>query len=265
MSFALSKILWTLIEPINIAAGLMVVAALLLWVPRVWWIGRLILLFIAVGVAASASFRIGDWLIRPLEYRFPQPALPAEIDGIVVLGGFLNPPMSYAHHEAELTDDGTRLLTFLTLAQKFKQAKLVFAGGNSVRAGSWPTEATVMRQLLEDIGFDQTRVTFEDRSRNTYENALYTKELIHPAPNERWILITSAFNMPRAVGCFRAVGWPPVIPYPSDYKSGLATPFRTGAPLTDFLNEVTLALHEWLGLAAYHMLGRTDAWFPRPQ
>jgi uncharacterized SAM-binding protein YcdF (DUF218 family) len=262
VTFLLSKLLWIVAEPGNFAAGLFLIAVPFLWTRWHRW-ARYPLLALALTLAFVGTFRAGDWLLRPLEFRFPVPPLPGQVDGIVLLGGFLNPPVSRWRHEPTLTPDATRLVTFLTLANKYPRAKLVFTGGNSSVSGRGPTEADVMRHLLDDIGFDQTRMIYENRARNTYENAALTKALIKPEPQQTWLLITSAANIPRAVGCFRQVGWD-VIPYPTDYKGDLATFVRTGMPIGAYLDEISLALHEWIGLAVYRVLGRTDALFPRP-
>jgi uncharacterized SAM-binding protein YcdF (DUF218 family) len=262
MSFLASKLLWAIAEPSNLASLLFLICVAGLWTRWRRW-ARYVLLFIGVVLLCVGTTRIGDWMLRPLEFRFPIPPLPEQIDGIIVLGGFINPALSHAHGQPALTADGTRLVTFLALARKYPEAKVVFSGGNSIITGGRTTEASVMRQLLDEIGLNQDRVIYEDRSRNTYENALFTKAMVDPPPNQAWVLVTSAANMPRAVGSFRHVGWN-VIPYPTDYKSGLAMTIRTGLPITTYVDELSLALHEWIGLAAYRLMGRTDAFFPNP-
>lgn len=263
MMFVLSKVLWVFGQPDNLAAGIFVLAVPFLWTGWARW-ARYPLLVLAAMLVVVATFRVGDWLLWPLEFRFPVPSLPAQVDGIVLLGGFLNPAVSRSRHEPTLTPDATRLITFLTLANKYPRAKLVFTGGTSSLSGRGPTEATEMHRLLNDIGLDQSRMIYEDRARNTYENALFTKNLVHPGPSQHWILVTSAANMPRAVGCFREVGWD-VIPYPTDFKGDLAMFMKTGMPISMYLDEISLAAHEWIGLGVYYELGRTDAFFPRPR
>ena len=87
----------------------------------------------------------------------------------------------------------------------------------SCRAAS--AEAAATRGCSSRDGLDARRILVETRSRNTYENAVYSKELAQPQPGQIWLLVTSANHMPRAVGCFRAVGFD-VIPYPVDYDTG---------------------------------------------
>lgn len=108
------------------------------------------------------------------------------------------------------------------------------------------------------------RLILEERSRNTRENARFSAELANPKPGERWLLVTSAWHMPRAVGCFRRAGFP-VTAYPVDYRTAGprdATRFNTFA--SDGLLEFDLAVKEWIGLVAYKLAGYTDAWMPGP-
>ena len=114
------------------------------------------------------------------------------------------------------------------------------------------------------LGLDVSRVTFERESRNTAENARYSRELVKPQSGETWILITSANHMPRAVGCFQRVGWN-VLPYPVDYQTSGAAGFRLGFNFGARLNNLNRATHEWIGLIAYRLLDRTTALVPGPE
>jgi uncharacterized SAM-binding protein YcdF (DUF218 family) len=199
----------------------------------------------------------------PLENRFPPPsALPDRIDGIVVLGGSINPILSVARRQPVLTDSAERLFAFVALARNHPEAKLLFTGGSAALVDNAEREADVARTVLAGLGLDVDRITFERDSRNTYENAVFSKRLVTPRPGERWVLITSAYHMPRAVGCFRAAGWS-VIPYPVDYGTAPAGNPPTFS-LLGGLDDVHWALREWIGLAFYYVAGRTDRLFPGP-
>ena len=142
--------------------------------------------------------------------------------------------------------------------------ELVYTGGSASLTSPELKETLVARRLFVELGLDPNRVIFEGQSRNTHENAIKTFELVKPAKGDRWVLITSAMHMPRAVGVFRKAGWDP-IPYPVDFttlshgKTGL---WRGLGPGLGGLNK---ALKEWIGLVAYRLLGRTDNLFPGPQ
>ena len=134
-----------------------------------------------------------------------------------------------------------------------------------LEVGVGMTLADVVRRIFARLGLDTTRIIFEDRSRNTWENAIFSFELIKPQPEELWILITSARHMPRAVGTFRKAGWSNILAFPIDYATGESEPeiqpvFGLGANL-QILGE---AIREYIGLAVYYYLGRTPELFPGP-
>jgi uncharacterized SAM-binding protein YcdF (DUF218 family) len=107
------------------------------------------------------------------------------------------------------------------------------------------------------------RVTLENRARNTYENAIYTKELAKPRPGERWLLVTSASHMPRAIGCFRRVGFS-VEAYPVDWNTADRTNFAPNMHISSGLSRLDYAVHAWTGLLVYWLTGRTSEFFPSP-
>ena len=211
-----------------------------------------------------AVLPLGPWLILPLENRFPTVArLPDRVDGIVALGGAVSQLLTEAHGQPALNGAAERMTEFVALARLHPEAKLVFTGGSALIDYPELKETTVARQLFASLGMDVTHIVFEDRSRNTYENALYTRDLMKPKPGETWVLITSAFHMPRAYGCFSRVGWK-VLPYPVDYMTLGEYRLTLDFGLASGLNAVGFAIHEWVGLLAYRLVGRTDALFPSP-
>ena len=129
----------------------------------------------------------------------------------------------------------------------------------------FPNMVTQMVAIGEEFtagfGVDPGRVRFEDGSGNTCEGARATRELVQPGPGERWLLVTSSFHLPRAVGCFRAAEWE-VVPYPTDYRRAPRA-FHLG--LVDNLEDLDLAAHEWLGLVYYRLRGYTHELFPAPR
>ena len=174
------------------------------------------------------------------------------VDGIIVLGGSELEGLSEIYDQPQLNSRGDRLTTFLLLAERYPNARLVHTGRRESKAAG---------ALILGAGIESTRITFEDQSRNTCESATLMGELIAPQPNETWLLVTSGFHMPRAVGCFRAVDWG-VVPYPADFRSG-PNPFRPNVVRN--LENLDLATHEWLGLAYYRLRGFTADVFPGPQ
>lgn len=127
-------------------------------------------------------------------------------------------------------------------------------------------EGDIAQVFYSRLGLPDSRLTIERRSRNTIENALFTKELVRPKPGEHWILVTSAFHMPRAVAVFQKAGFS-IVPYPVDYHAhgdaSDVTDFRFS--VTDNLSNVDIAAKEWVGLMVYRLTGKTDEFLPDPK
>lgn len=267
MLFELGKIFWMLANPAALLLTL-VLAGFLFLLLR--W-RRLALVAIGAAsllVALPAFTPIEDWLMRPLETRFAAPDLPERVDGIVVLGGGLSVTTASFGLDHAFNGSGDRLVAAARLARRYPQAEILYSSGARWPADAPQTEADIAADLLVDLGVAPERIHREDRSRNTRENALYALELANPQPGETWLLVTSAFHMPRAVACFRALGWA-ALPYPVDRR--LAPELdgaRSGWFGPDFLGGLglmTTATKEYVGLLAYRLAGWTEEVFPKPQ
>jgi len=261
MTFALSKILWPITQPSNLLLLLLVIG-LVAWRARDARWGRRLVTAVGLGLAVLGLLPVGSGLLHPLESRFPQPrAMPAKIDGIVVLGGAIQRKLSQVWGRPALNERAERMTAALALARRYPAAKLVFTGGIGGLSQAGPTEAEVARAFFAEQGLDPARILFEHRSRNTYENAIDSYRLVHPAPGQIWLLVTSAFHMPRALGVFRQAGWT-MIPYPVDYQTTGGFPSDWQFDVAANLARVDLAARAWLGLVAYRLMGRTDALWP---
>lgn len=263
MFFGLSKVLWWFAAPSNGLLCLLAVAVLLLWTP---WrrAGRSLATLAVLLAVAAATLPIGAWMVNRLENRFPAVAtLPPRIDGIVVLGGVVNQFMTAARGQVSVGEAVERLTEFADLARRHPEARLYFSGGSGSLLRQTLKEADALDPFWQQIGLDETRVRYENQSRNTYENAVRTFDLAGPQPGETWILITSAYHMPRAVGCFRRADWT-VLPYPVDYQTGPAFRFEPSFDFVHHLARLNLAIHEWTGLFVYWLTDRTDTLFPGP-
>ncbi|MGH8505164.1 MAG: YdcF family protein [Stenotrophobium sp.] len=258
MTFILSKIFWAMFTPAMLLLLLTLLAFLLL---RRW--PRLARGLLALAVAFQLAIYLTplpDWVLRPLENRFPQPTPAQPVDGIIVLGGALDIAVSRDRGRPELNFAGDRLTALVALARQYPGAKLVFTSGSPKLLGDGYSEADYVPAFVQSLGLDPQRLMLEKRSRNTWENAVFSKQLVQPRTGEHWLLVTSAWHMPRAIGCFRAAGWP-VTAYPVDYLSALSTPDQSFAPEWRML-KLELGLKEWAGLVAYRLMGRTPALFP---
>jgi uncharacterized SAM-binding protein YcdF (DUF218 family) len=207
---------------------------------------------------------VGQWLLMPLENRFPAPAEPPrDVDGIVVLGGGVDLAVSKRRGMPAFGDTGERFISLVELARRYPKARVLFSGGPGWLTGSDLSEAVVMRGFVRSQGLDEARVMFEDRARNTYENALLAKAIAAPQPGERWLLVTSASHMPRAVGAFRQVGWP-VLPYPVDYRTRGEFALLLAPDAARRWLEFDEAIRSWIGLVAYWMTDRIPELLPAP-
>ena len=217
----------------------------------------------AVLMTLVAFLPLGKWLVTPLETHFPaNPTLPETIDGIILLGGAIDPVNSYIWDQPELGSAADRYTSFIALAHTYPEARLVFTGGSGTIIDQEFREADVALYFLESMGIERKRIEFERDSRNTFENAVNSKALINPTADEQWVLITSAAHMPRSVGIFCKQGWP-VIPYPVDHESSPGRQMRIEFVFAGNLGSFNNRVKEWLGLLVYYFTGRTDQILPK--
>lgn len=256
-----AKTLWVLSQPSNLIAFMLLAGLVLLAFKRPS--ARAFLVLGTFMIAAGGLLPIGDWLLSPLENRFPSRAeqLPDHVDGIIILGGGEMPHLSYTRGQVILNDHSERLVSGAMLARHYPQARIIHTGGSGKR--SEMLESQVAKGFFAGLGLTGARFIYEDRSVNTFENATTTLKLAKPRPGETWLLVTSAFHMPRAVAAFRQAGWQ-VTPYPAGYYTspGMADLGRPNVGKN--LEKLDLAVHEWVGLAAYKMLGKGSDFFPAP-
>jgi uncharacterized SAM-binding protein YcdF (DUF218 family) len=262
--FYLTKTFWFFIQPLNFAifmllAGL--VAALMR--KRKPAATATSLAFLVLVVSAWTS--VGAMMLNSLEERFKRPqTLPARIDGIVVLGGGFEGSINLVRGGYELNSGGDRFVETALLAHRFPDARILISGGTGTVLLEGEGDADTAVRFLGAFGIPRERLTIENQSRNTAENAAFSKEMANPQPGQNWLLVTSAFHMPRSVGLFRKVGFP-VIPWPVDYRTsgmeGIGL-FRDNP--ADSLQITTMAVREWIGLVGYWLSGRIDTLVPAP-
>lgn len=260
--FLISKIFWAVLRPNTLALVLALIGLAMVWRGR--RAGRWPLLLGLGWYAAVFALPIATLLTLPLEERFPRPAaLPGPVAGIVVLGGAVEQQLTEAHGIPALNGAAERMTEAVALAHRHPEARVVFTGGSAALIPGGPTEADTARRLFADLGLPESRLLLEERSRNTHENAVLTHDMVQPRPGDIWLLVTSASHMPRAMGSFRAVGWR-VTAWPVNYTTGRDPALWWNFPFPTRLNQAEWALREWIGLATYWLLGRTDELFPAP-
>lgn len=264
MLFYLSKIFWFLIQPLNLAIFLLAFSLLVAWFG---WrkLGGFTALLSFLILALSSWTSLGALMLNPLEERFQRPPLPNKVAGIVVLGGGFEGAVNLARGGYDINSGGDRFLEAAVLARRYPGAKVVVSGGTGTLVLEGEGDADTAPKLFEALGVPASRLVLETESRNTYENVENIRQLITPGPNETWLLVTSAFHMPRAMGLFRKAAIP-VQPWPVDYRTsgneGIGVMRDNPA---DSLQTTTMAVREWIGLIAYKFVGRIDSVFPGPE
>ncbi|HMN38615.1 MAG TPA: YdcF family protein [Hyphomicrobium sp.] len=264
MFHAAAKVLFFLFQPSSLAVLLTALGVVLLRAGR----RRAGSVSAAAGMAwlvGAGLLPVGNILIYPLEERFsvPSPAEGQAIAGIIMLGGFEDPWVSSGRGSLNVNEAAERLTESVRLAKRWPDAKVVFTGGWGGLLEGVGADGAV-GAYLRDMGVMPERLILEGRSRNTFENAVFTRDLVAPQPGTVWLLVTSASHMPRAVGAFRQVGFD-VLPFPVDFRTrdrGDMLRFFTSVP--DGLKRCDLAVHEWLGLLMYWLTGRSNALYPAP-
>jgi uncharacterized SAM-binding protein YcdF (DUF218 family) len=241
MTYYLSKVFWLLAAPTS--ALILITATATLWAVLgsskcAAWLAAAA----ACGLVIAAFTPIGLGLAVPLENRFPtsrpDPQVPP--DGIIMLPGGAG--------------DGIDAVS--KLSQDYPKAHLTFCG--------FSVGGKDLIKRLVDLGVDPGRINTVPQPRTTSEDAYHSAALLRPKPSEKWLLITAAMHMPRAVGCFRAIGFR-VQPYPVEFITrGRAGPFALFATGSSALIQFDRAAKEWIGLVAYRLMGKTDALFPGP-
>lgn len=248
--FVLSKLLSAITQP-------------MFWLALWWGLALLVLMrwrrqaltmlwsgLVALGLLGFQA--LPDALLRPLENRYPVPAADSlrRHVGVIVLGGAVGHPDSYAAHgQVPLGESGERMTVPVGLLRQHPKLQLVFAGGEGRLLTTGITEAVLARAFYQEQGVDMSRVQLESGSRTTRENARQVAQLLGARCQEPWLLVTSAWHMPRAMSEFEAVGCR-VTPYPVDFRTGASTAW-TEYSLAHSLIRWQTALHEWLGLAMY--------------
>jgi uncharacterized SAM-binding protein YcdF (DUF218 family) len=269
MFFYLAKAVWFVLQPSTFIALLIGYGAILIWTGWARW-GRRFVTIGAVLLLVVGLSPLGNALILPLENRFPradldQPPAPA---GLIILGGAENRLVGSARKAPTLNEAGERLLEGAILALRFPNAKVAFSGGDAGILYKSDSEAQGAADILTDLGVERGRLVLESNARDTYENAVFLRKELDRggafSEGTRWLLITSAYHMPRSIGAFRQAGFD-VEPWPVDYRTrgpeDFSKPFDK---VSEGLRRVDTATREWVGLLAYWATGRTNALFPAP-
>ncbi|MDH4982946.1 YdcF family protein [Hyphomicrobium sp. D-2] len=262
--YYISKLFWGMSRPGMLLVLLLTVGLLLLATRFQRTAKGLLIAALALLVIGGIS-PLSTWMIVPLEERFHRPALgDRPIDGIIVLGGGEEARIAAGRGVHGLSGSGERITEAVELARRYPAAKVVYAGGVTEILRQPVSIAEAGGAVLRGLGIGDDRLILEGASRNTWENARFTRDLVQPKPGERWVVVTSAWHMPRAIGNFRKAGFD-VEPWPVDYRTlGWGDMWSPIDNPVQGLNLVDIAGKEWIGLVFNWLSGRTDALFPAP-
>ena len=176
----------------------------------------------------------------------------------------LDPILSHRRQQPSFGGSVERVIEAARIGKKYPGAKILFSGGSGNLFSQEEKEAHFILPFLKQLGISSKRVFLEDKARSTVENATLTYKLVNPEENEVWLLVTSAFHMPRAIGTYRKAGWK-IRAYPVDFVTSpnfeWSISFNFGEGLTKFSG----AIKECLGLLFYRMTGKMDTLFPSPK
>jgi uncharacterized SAM-binding protein YcdF (DUF218 family) len=263
--FLLSKTIGNMVAPANFLVGLGLLGAILL-LTRFLTLGRRLMVTALVLLAICGFSPLANFVLYPLEQRFPKwDSSRGDPDGIIVLGGSLDADLSAAHGVTVISGAADRIVSAATLAHRYPNARLVYTGGSPNVLNNDAKEADYATALFHGLGIAKSRLTTERLSRNTRENAEFTRDLVKPKPGERWLLVTSAYHMPRSMGLFRKAGFP-VEAYPVDWKVGTEEDLlKYYVNANAGLGRIDLGAREWLGLIANRLTGKSDTLLPGPE
>lgn len=265
--FAAYKIASILLQPsflaaVSVVAGLALLAhsARRTLALRLAWGG--IIYLIGFGI-----FPLGNVLILPLEQHFADVGPPVSTDniaGLIVLGGFEDGWVTAGRGALTVNESAERLTEGVRLALALPDTKLLFSGGVGALWRPGEDATRPVADYLAAVGIDKSRILLEGHSRNTLENAALSAKLAEPKPGQKWLLITSAYHMPRALGLFRRAGFD-AHPWPVDYRTrGWQDVWRFSDRLPAGHQRLDLAVTEWAGLIYARLTGRIDQMFPPP-
>jgi uncharacterized SAM-binding protein YcdF (DUF218 family) len=247
LSFAIEPLFWVLLL---LSTGLVVGR----WRQR---LGRRLQWAALGALLVSGWSPLPDTLLRDLELRYPPLPPDANLQryvGVVVLGGALaHSDIWTTHDKVALNDQAERMTEAVALARRQPHLKLLFTGGIASVRPEGLTEAARAKIFFDQMGIATDRVVYEDRSRNTAENARYSATLAGVDPRQPWLLLTSANHMPRSMGVFLKAGWN-VTPYPVDFRSS-GQPEWLYFSLHNGPGSWQSVLHELLGYQVYRWRG----------
>ena len=257
MTFFLSKLLWYLFNPFNCILLLLILSVIFNFI-KFFKFSKIILYFSFLLFFIAGVLPTGSYLLYLLEKNYHNKInLPKNVDGILILSGATNPFLTKEYDQISLNDSVERLTESIQLIKKYPNAKVFFAGGSGSVKYPGLDHSTVAKKFYESLDINIKNINFENTSRNTYENIVFAKKTFNPKKDERWILVTSAFHLKRAIYVGEKLGWK-FIPYGTDYKLPKKFIWRLSINFLGNLVSFQHSSHEWIGIISYYLMGRSS-------
>lgn len=263
MEWFLFKIADQVAKPSNMLFAGMAASFLVALIFRRRWALWLAALGMA-GYAAISVVPVGEWLLIPLEDRFPVPEAPPErVDGILVVSPRIAGEIARAR--GRLQGASEELSALIELGRRYPEAEIVLVGIGESTSAATMKQTKWVRAFLEGQGFDADRVVFADEARSNHLDMFrLAHEKAEPAPEERWLLVQAAAEIPRAMGVARRLGWE-LEPWPVGFRTtGEAPPLAPHIRPTYYLFLFDVAVREYGLMSIYHARGWTSDLFPGP-
>jgi uncharacterized SAM-binding protein YcdF (DUF218 family) len=255
MFFALSKSFSFLEQPLNWAFTLIMLATLLAYSRHVT-LARRLYMASAMIILVTGIVVLPELLLQRLEDLHPREAIDvSSCEGVIVLGGAFDTGLRpLERNQILLSGSSERVTTAVALARDHPQLKILHTGYSGKLDDRGWSEADMASRFFAEQGLAPGRVLYENRSRDTYENAMFSRQVEGVDAMKRWLMITSARHMPRAMAVFRKAGWN-VVAWPVDYVTGVSIDYL-GFSILGGAGRWQMVLHELLGLALYRAAGR---------
>lgn len=257
MTFYLSKVFWFLFNPFNLII-IFLIFGFFSYKFKKFFLANF---FYYISLSFFLIFAIlptGPYLVYFLEKDFHKTNYyPEKLDGILILSGATNPFLTKEYDQINLGEGAERLIESYFLIKKFPNVKIIFSGGAAYLGYPEITDSSAAKKFYKDMGLDISKIYFENKSRNTFENLFLSKNYAQPKKNENWLLISSAFHLRRALNVGDELDWK-LIPYPTDFRQSKKFIFKFSFDFFYNLSQSNLALHEWLGIFYYYLSNKTS-------
>jgi uncharacterized SAM-binding protein YcdF (DUF218 family) len=256
MEFYIAKIVNFLIEPLYILSFFLLVLVFLLIFTNlkkvIFFFSKvLLILFLFFGYTPLSNFLLNkiEDLIKPSRYPLQQ------LTGVIVLGGSFGLELeSKERNEILFNDSAERLTKALEIYKKNPKILILFSGySNKLKPIGW-NESDMAKKFFLDQGVRSENLIFENKSRNTFENIKYSKDIILSYKGT-WGLITSANHMPRSYYTFKKQGLI-LEPISVDYQTGTSQTFWINFDIQKGLSNWKLILREIVGISYYKITSK---------